>query len=132
MVTHTVACYRNSTKCKVCGERLKKSMKSAHLAAWRDPARIVSALERNKEDELIMILDHGVTPDHVLGPNKQSMVHLCAMHNANDCILLLISRGADTDPLDEVGCTPLHVALQKGNTKVAASLIELGANIESK
>ena len=60
------------------------------------------------------------------------MVHLCAIHNANDCLLLLISRGADTDPVDDRGCTPLMVAVQKNNKKAAASLIELGAKIECK
>ena len=52
------------------------------------------------------------------------------MFNANDCLLLLISRGADTDPVDSEGVTPLHLAIQRKNTKVAASLIELGASID--
>ncbi len=60
------------------------------------------------------------------------MLHLCAKNNANDCLLLLISRGSDTDPTDGEGLTPLMVALLRNHTKVALSLIELGAQIECK
>jgi RNase P subunit RPR2 len=36
MVTHTVVCYRNSTKCKLCGEVILKDKKKEHLSKWRD------------------------------------------------------------------------------------------------
>lgn len=36
MVAHTVVCYRNSTKCKLCGEVVLKDRKKEHLAKWRD------------------------------------------------------------------------------------------------
>jgi len=132
MVTHTVSCYRNSTKCKICGERLLKSKKTEHLAYWRSLEKIQSAISNDDEEELTLILDHGVEPEHRIEPNGKTLLHLCADKNANDCLLLLISRGADTDPSDETGCTPLLLALQKSNKKTAASLIELGANIECK
>jgi formamidopyrimidine-DNA glycosylase len=32
---HTVQCYRNSTKCKVCGEVILKEKKKEHLNHWR-------------------------------------------------------------------------------------------------
>ena len=73
MVTHTVACYRNSTKCKVCGERLKKTMKAEHLAAWRSNEKLVAAIEKNSEEELTLVLDHGVSPEQHIGSNNQSM-----------------------------------------------------------
>ena len=30
-VAHTITCYRNSTKCKVCGEVISKAKKKEHL-----------------------------------------------------------------------------------------------------
>jgi len=33
---HTVACYRNSTKCRVCGEIIQKDKKREHLAKFKD------------------------------------------------------------------------------------------------
>ena len=130
MVTHTVSCYRNSTKCKVCGERLQKSMKSEHLAQWRSSEKIMAAIEKDDEASLTLVLDHGTEPEHKV--DTKALLHLCALNNANDCLLLLISRGADTDPIDDQCCTPLLLALQKNNKKAAASLIELGASIECK
>ena len=35
-VAHTVACYRSSTKCKICGEVICKEKKKEHLDFWRD------------------------------------------------------------------------------------------------
>ena len=32
---HTVQCYRNSTKCKVCNEVIQRDQKKEHLAKWR-------------------------------------------------------------------------------------------------
>jgi hypothetical protein len=36
MAIHTVACFRNSTKCKVCGEVIQRDRKKEHLIKWRD------------------------------------------------------------------------------------------------
>lgn len=36
MATHTVACYRNSTKCKICGEIIQKDRKKDHINKFRD------------------------------------------------------------------------------------------------
>ena len=72
MVTHTVACYRNTTKCKVCGERLKKTMKAEHLATWRNADRIKTSIAKNNEEELTLILDHGIDLETTIEPGKQS------------------------------------------------------------
>ena len=34
--THTITCFRNSTKCKVCKEVILKAKKREHLEQWRD------------------------------------------------------------------------------------------------
>lgn len=36
LAAHTVQCYRNSTKCKVCGDIINKDKKKEHLQRWRD------------------------------------------------------------------------------------------------
>ena len=40
MAAHTVTCYRDSTKCKVCGEVISKATKKQHLARWRDVEKL--------------------------------------------------------------------------------------------
>lgn len=132
MVTHTVSCFRNSTKCRACGERIKKNTKAEHLAKWKSEEKIAKCIEKDNEEELTQILEHGITPEHKVKDEDRTLLHLCALSNANDCLLLLISRGADTDPIDKQGYTPLSLAIKSGSKKVAANLIELGANIESR
>ncbi len=72
MATHSVACYRTSTKCKICGERLLRSKKAEHLTAWRDSSKILAAIEQNNEADLTLVLDHGVDPEFQLEPGKDS------------------------------------------------------------
>ena len=73
MVMHTVACYRNFTKCKICGERLKKTMKAEHLANWRSVQKITEAIEKNDQEKFILVLDHGIDPETQLEPSKNSI-----------------------------------------------------------
>lgn len=35
-VAHTIQCYRNSTKCRVCNQVVHKDMKKQHLDKWRN------------------------------------------------------------------------------------------------
>jgi len=131
MAFHTVTCYRKTVRCKVCGESIQRSIKSQHLNLWRSIQKITNAIEKDDEEELTMILDHGVKVDYKNEEGK-SLLHLCAEYNSKSCLYFLISRGANTELTNTEGSTPLIVAIEAGNNKVATSLIELGANIEIK
>lgn len=41
---HTVMCYRNSTKCKVCSKVILKTKKKEHLIYWRDPVGLLKSI----------------------------------------------------------------------------------------
>jgi predicted transcriptional regulator len=41
MATHTVACYRNSTKCRACGDIILKDKKQEHIRKFRDFKRLI-------------------------------------------------------------------------------------------
>lgn len=47
---HTVMCYRNSTKCKVCRQVILKAKKKEHLIMWRDPAGLQEAICQDHEE----------------------------------------------------------------------------------
>eukprot|EP00826_Nyctotherus_ovalis_P054903 TRINITY_DN723_c0_g3_i1.p1 TRINITY_DN723_c0_g3~~TRINITY_DN723_c0_g3_i1.p1 ORF type:complete len:152 (-),score=34.49 TRINITY_DN723_c0_g3_i1:318-773(-) len=128
--SHTIKCYRNSISCKVCGEKLLRSMKAKHLAYWRSEDLLLDCIANDDEEELNLAFDHGADPEHHI--KGQTLLHLCALRNSLECLLALISRGVEVDPTDNKGCTPLLVALEKGNTKVVKTLVELGADIEKK
>ena len=50
LAAHTVQCYRNSTKCKVCGEIINKDKKKEHLMRWRDQNELKNAIIEDKEE----------------------------------------------------------------------------------
>ena len=41
---HTIECYRNSTKCKVCNEIIQKDNKKEHLKRWRDSTLLIASI----------------------------------------------------------------------------------------
>lgn len=49
---HTVQCYRNSTKCRICGEVILKDKKKEHLAKWRDIENLLEAIEKDHEERV--------------------------------------------------------------------------------
>lgn len=36
IAAHTITCYRNSSKCKICGEIVQKDKKKEHIAKYKD------------------------------------------------------------------------------------------------
>lgn len=62
-------------------------------------------------------------------------MHVAAKHCSSKCVIALISRAANVDPLDNQLRTPLHLALETQSAQAnttAGYLIELGADIEAK
>ena len=57
---HTIQCYRNSTKCKICGEIILKERKKEHLARWRNVEMLKEALINDHEEHVSMHFDHGM------------------------------------------------------------------------
>ena len=44
IATHTVQCYRNSTKCKICKEVIGKADKKSHILQFRDLKKMKKAI----------------------------------------------------------------------------------------
>ena len=66
------------------------------------------------------------------GEEGYTPMHICGIHGSLNVLLGLISRGAGVDPPD-INCkTPLVLAIENNKSAVIRSLIELGADIESK
>ena len=50
-----------------------------------------------------------------------------------DIVRILVDAGAKVDACGGVKrCTPLHMAARRGNTEIAAALLECGANIDAR
>lgn len=48
-------------------------------------------------------------------PGKNSALHLCAMHDLQECMKLLLKAGADFEQENEVGKTPLQISKEVGH-----------------
>lgn len=59
-VAHTVQCYRQSTKCRICGEIIQKSKKKEHLMKWRSIEGLLTALREDDEESSSLYFDHGM------------------------------------------------------------------------
>lgn len=65
---HTVLCYRNSTKCKVCSKVILKSKKKEHLDQWRDPEMLKQAIKDDHEEQVSLHFDHGMDVNMQFSP----------------------------------------------------------------
>ena len=59
IATHTVSCYRKSTKCKIWGEIIQKDRKKEHITKFRDYQRLIEMIAIDNEDEVSLYFDHG-------------------------------------------------------------------------
>jgi len=73
--SHTIECYRNSSKCKVCGEIVKKSYKKAHLELWRSKQKVKEVIQKDNDIEIIKILDHGLNPNFKFDEENYSIMN---------------------------------------------------------
>ena len=114
IATHTVLCYRKTTKCKICGEIIQKDEKKAHLNKFRDYAKLKELISQNNEDQVSNYFDHGVDANLFFPEdlNGWTPMHYAAKHGAMTVLLALISRGAGVDPPDQSLKTPLFIALE--------------------
>ncbi|CAL4898034.1 unnamed protein product [Urochloa decumbens] len=89
---------------------------------------IAQAALAGKVSVLRLLLDNGGDPamPNVMG---RAPLHNAAQNGHNEAVILLLSRGADVDPvINERGGTPLHMAAGKGNDQAVKVLLEHGAD----
>ena len=58
--SHTVQCYRNSTKCRICNKVIQKDKKKEHLARWRNNENLIQAVLDDHEEQVSLHFDHGM------------------------------------------------------------------------
>lgn len=79
---------------------------------------------RGGERCLQLLLDHLGSPATQLQDLQgRSPLHVAALHNAVDCVKLLLATGANLEARDTCGRTPLHAAASSGH-KTALGLFQ--------
>eukprot|EP01016_Furgasonia_blochmanni_P019716 TRINITY_DN2200_c0_g1_i1.p2 TRINITY_DN2200_c0_g1~~TRINITY_DN2200_c0_g1_i1.p2 ORF type:complete len:200 (+),score=39.52 TRINITY_DN2200_c0_g1_i1:64-663(+) len=61
---HLIQCYRNLAKCKVCGDFIARNAKVEHLQEWRNPDRILFAIERGDKVFVAKAFEHGADKNY--------------------------------------------------------------------
>jgi len=133
-VQHTIQCYRNATKCRVCNQVIHKDKKRQHLEKWRNLDSLMREICEDNEEQVSLFFDHGLDVNLQFMNNKKydekTPIHIAAENGSLNVLLALISRGAGVDPLDREQRTPLTLAIENNRFACARSLIELGSDIE--
>ncbi|GMF47570.1 unnamed protein product [Phytophthora fragariaefolia] len=89
------------------------------------------ACARGQEVVVQTLLEKGAKCTAV-GPSGETPLHIAAQENQLACVKLLLEVGKV--PVDDVThdrCTALHLASQRGNTAVAACLLDNGADVDA-
>lgn len=89
------------------------------------------ACARGQDVVVEALLKKGATCMAV-GPSGETPLHIAAQENQLACIKVLLDAGhVHVDQVTHDRCTALHLASQRGNTAVAACLLDFGADIHA-
>ncbi|KAF4317783.1 hypothetical protein BBO99_00007806 [Phytophthora kernoviae] len=89
------------------------------------------ACARGQEVVVQALLEKGAKCTSV-GPSGETALHIAAQENQLACVKLLLEVGkVSVDDVTHDRCTALHLASQRGNTAVAACLLDHGANVDA-
>ncbi|KAL5359095.1 fructose-bisphosphate aldolase class-II-domain-containing protein [Aspergillus floccosus] len=73
----------------------------------------------------------GAVPDLVTGRDGYTALTVAAIHGHPHVVQLLLEAGADPDPKDWMGRTPLSHAAENGRMEVVISLVQAGMDINA-
>ncbi|KAE8876498.1 hypothetical protein PF005_g12380 [Phytophthora fragariae] len=89
------------------------------------------ACARGQEVVVQTLLEKGAKCMAV-GPSGETPLHIAAQENQLACVKLLLEVGkVPVDAVTHDRCTALHLASQRGNTAVAACLLDHGADVDA-
>ena len=94
---------------------------------------MIKDIQADNDERVGLYFDHGLDINVKLSGkdlHKRTPLHLAALQGSLNSILIMIGHGADVDPVDELGRTPLSLAIENNKFTCVRGLIELGADIE--
>lgn len=69
---------------------------------------------------------------NALNFDGRTALHIMVLRGRLDCVVALLSRGAEHSIGDKEGNTPLHIAVKQTNIPIVQALAVFGANLEAK
>ncbi|XP_052604282.1 85/88 kDa calcium-independent phospholipase A2 isoform X1 [Peromyscus californicus insignis] len=97
----------------------------------KDPRYGASPLHWAKNAEMArMLLKRGCDVDSTSTAGNTAL-HVAVMRNRFDCVMVLLTYGANAGFRGENGNTPLHLAMSKDNLEMIKALIVFGAEVDT-
>ncbi|XP_013146930.1 PREDICTED: uncharacterized protein LOC106109842 isoform X1 [Papilio polytes] len=69
---------------------------------------------------------------NALNFDGRTALHVMVMRGRLECVIALLSRGAEHSLGDKEGNTPLHLAVKQNNVSIVQALVVFGADLEAK
>ena len=76
-----------------------------------------------------LLLARGSNVNDVIPDGKQTALHFAALLGQNALVEALLSWGAEVNPQDHAGFTPLNAACQEGHLLCVLTLLKAGASL---
>ncbi len=96
---------------------------------------LIEALTRNNEEMVKFLIENGANVNvRDMWMNKQKTGLMIAIENYMplEILELMVSKGVDIKAKDEIGNTPLMVAVERNNLEAVKFLLDKGAAVSSK
>ena len=95
-------------------------------------SEILTAIQKNNAEQIKDILkdSNRISRPLSVGYEGNTMLHHAVLYDANEIIMLLLSRKVPLDVKNKDGNTPLHLAALKGNSAILNQMIEMGGDTE--
>ena len=90
---------------------------------------LLAAAENCHTDICGLLLAHGSNVNEVRPYDKDKALHLAAIKGHNPTVEALLSWGAEVNPQNQIGFTPLHSACQEGHLLCVLTLLKAGASL---
>ena len=101
--------------------------KAVHTALRE--AKLIQAATAGNADECRQLLAEGISVE-ACDSNGRTALHLAALNDHTETILVLLDAGIDIDARDACGMTPVSIAAQAGKTEALCVLVDDGADVE--
>ena len=76
-----------------------------------------------------LLLAHGSNVNEMIPDTKNTALYYAAINGNNATVDALLSWGAEVNPQNHVGQTPLHAACQEGHLLCVQTLLKAGASL---
>ena len=90
---------------------------------------LIAAAAKGHTDICGLLLAHGSNVNEVQLVTQGTALHLAAITGHNTSLEALLSWGAEVNPQDYAGATPLLVACQEGHLHCVLTLLKAGASL---